>query len=223
MRVTCDQCGELFDSNDVIIDHGQMACSRCAAVIDLDDAIRASTELTHPRLDEATPAPRWMIVQESDDKLEIRWRMRQRTDRDLWTITLITLGLLAGFSWCMVAALTMPTSLVEKLMPLLLVPLFLLTGAIALGMWLNSTVIRMDRQSITVREGPIPLKRRFLEIPTCEIRYFWCKAWSEDRDSVHALSCADAKASLVTLVDNVPNRAGAFFLNERLSQCLHAD
>lgn len=221
MLVTCDECDRSFDSNDVIIDHGQMACPRCAAVIDLDDATRASAELPESLIEEALPAPDWMIVQESDDELVIGWRMRQRTDRDMWTITLIALSLLAGFCWCMITVLMTPTSLMEKLMPLLLVPLVLLTGAISLGMWLNSTVIRMDRQLITIREGPIPLKRRFLEIRTSEIRYFWCKAWSEDEDSVCALSCTNSHAELVTLVDNIPNRAGASFVKQRLRRFLN--
>jgi len=223
MLVICDQCPEWFDSNDVIIDHGEMACPACAAVIDLDDAIRASAEEPVPLLDEALPAPDWMIVQESDDELVMRWRMRQRADRDMWTITLIAVGLLAGFCWCMVGVLVTPTSLIDKLMPLLLVPLALLAGAISLGMWLSSTVIRMDRQSITVCEGPIPLKRRFLEIYTSEVRYFWCKPWSDDEDSVCALSCAISHAGLVTLVDNVPNRAGAFFVKQRLGRFLHSE
>ncbi len=220
MRFNCDQCGEVFDSNDVIIDHDEMACPRCAAVIDLDDATRASARLPEPLIEEALPAPDWMIVQEGEDELVIRWRMRQRTDRDMWTITLIALGLLAGFCWCMIVVLMTPTSLMEKLMPLLLVPLFLLAGAVSLGMWLNSTVIHMDRQLVTIREGPIPLKRRYLEIRTSEIRYFWCKAWSDDEDSVCALSCANSGAELVMLVDNVPSRAGALFLKQRLGGLL---
>lgn len=223
MLVICNECSERFDSNDVIIDHGEMACPQCAVAIYLDETIRAWEELPEPLLGEALRAPDWMDVQEGDDELEIRWRMRQRTDRDMWTITLIALGLLAGFCWCMVGVFLTPTSLIDKLMPLLLVPLFLLTGAISLGMWFNSTVIRMDRRSITVREGPIPLKRRFLEIHTNEIRYFWCKAWSEEEGSVCTLSCTNSRAELMTIVDNVPNRTGASFAKQRLRRFLNPD
>lgn len=227
MIMTCEQCRERFDSNDVVIDRGEMACPRCAAVIDLDDVIKAraagrADTSAHLSLVESNAAPSWMHVSEGEDALEVRWRMSARGSKVMWVLSLLALGLLAGIIWLLVAAFTARGDWFDKVMPLaVLAPIDLVLGCLALGMWLNSTVVSANAGTVSVRIGPIPLYTPFVQVETARIAYFWSKAGeAKHDDSVHPLWCATTEGELLRLVDIVPDRAGAHFLKERLSRHL---
>ncbi|GEM_PF-3103262 len=225
MQVMCGQCGEPLDSNDVVIDHGEMACPRCAAVIDLDDVIKAraagrADTPAHSSLVESNAAPSWMHVTESDDGLKVRWRMSERGGKIIWVLSLLALGLLAGIIWLLVAAFTARGDWFDKVMPLVvLAPIDLVLVCLAMGMWLNSTVVSADARTVSVRIGPIPLYTRFVQVETARIAYFWSKAReAKHDDSVHPLWCATTDGESLRLVEIVRDRPGAYYLKERLSR-----
>jgi len=228
MRVSCDDCGGEFDANDVLIDHGEMACPHCATLIDLDAALSADrgneeVALWQGSPGEAPAAPLWMQACETGDVIEFRWSRHSHNGRDRWTMTLIALGLLAGTIWCFLFGWSTATNAYDRIAPFLLIPLVLLAGGISLAMWLNTTVVRMTADAVSMRCGPIPLTKRSVEVETKRVVYFWCKNWaSEDSTGVHAFSCATQDGELVRIVESVPDRQGAYFLKDRLNRFLEA-
>lgn len=190
MRIYCKGCGQPIPAGDVNLDRMAAKCHTCHAVFDISSQVRETREvstrpqeLARPRV----PLPRKFTIKRTESSssgMPMPYRSAGKPDRGQLTITRRWVGLQSVFllvfaaSWDAMLVRTLTQFAVHGPTPILLLPLLhVIAGVvityIALANLLNSTVITVTAEQLTIRHGPLPWAGN-LAVASAELKQLYC-------------------------------------------------
>lgn len=154
MELTCRNCGRLIPEEDRNEETTIAVCPNCGTVFDFNDELRA----WRASLLRAQPPPRLTIHELPDGGLTIsfpwlNWRAWLFTVAGIFVVAL-PIGL---FNFVGGGSETVPSIFYLPLVMVILFGLWLLYYSLTL--YMNQTVIEVNRERVEVRHGPLPLRR----------------------------------------------------------------
>ncbi len=226
MQVCCDQCGERFDTNEVVIEGGRIECPKCKAGMLLDKVANQAASHGNHSSDVALAAaldqalPRWLKVNEADGGLEIRWRWSQSRAKSHVFYVLFFFAVAVAFGAVTVAAFQQSASIRDLVVLLLLDANFIILFMAFLTELCNSTAIRFDGLTLTVSRGPLPGWGRALRVDASRIENLTLERRGNTARYEYSVICHTIEGEQVVLDDSIRDRAVARFVRRRLLEAI---
>lgn len=223
MRIVCSQCGETFDTYDVVIEGGRVECPKCKAAALLDDRIEHSSASDSASLKAAGEviSPAWLKESEVDGILLLRWKWNHGGGIK-WLHLLVSVIATLFVAMIAIAGATRGGSLL---------PLagFLLVALVGFGCTLvilthlvNSTNIQFDGRELVIWHGPlfVAAKKRATRLPVEQISSLRFTRSGQPPRFEYRLACRTLDGGGWQLDCFVGDGIGARYIKRRLEDAL---